>query len=134
MNKCYVCFNETKNKSNCLCKSYICNTCLVKELKFRNGKCSICKNDIIIKKSLIQKILDNKFFYFFICSLIIILFLFCLFFLGNIFFCLINNKKINFKLEKFLIFFVYGIFVYICTIITMLILYSITCLCYNLFR
>ena len=50
MNKCYICFNDTENKSNCLCKSYICNTCLVKELKFRNGICSICKKDIIIEK------------------------------------------------------------------------------------
>ena len=126
MKKCYICFTETENKSNCVCKSYICKECLIKEVEYRNWKCSICKKNIedieifileINKKKVKKNNIELAKYIFYI-----FLILFFIFVTGNLY---LNFISKSFKVYFNGTVFIYGFLFYILTLfITILLLYS----------
>jgi len=62
-NLCYVCLDETNNKSPCECKYEICENCLNYILLKNIKKCSICRTNFYFKKNLEKELYKNTYVY-----------------------------------------------------------------------
>jgi len=54
---CYVCLNNTYDKSPCYCRAKLCQTCLKKIIHINGYNCTICKKELIIDDILNEDII-----------------------------------------------------------------------------